>query len=319
MALTNLFTHIFNKLSLFPRLFQPTTDALFSNLPINYRWRLLLLQPINILCFLLTAPSFLFSTSYTVIYIPTRSGPKRCLVFQPARRKPDASRPLHIDFHGGGFIGGFPEQGARWCKLLAEKTGAVVVSGSYRLAPRHIYPSANEDVDDIITYLLAHAKDFGANKEIVTLGGSSVGGTLTLSASQLLPQGAAKAWLGFCAPVDLRLRPSDKKKPPGFPTHDPLAFLEPLWDAYAGTQREANRAVQRCHPCLARRNDLPADVLFVCAGIDILLHEQLEFVNKLKREWEREDGSLEVVVVEKGFHGFVECELSTKGFDSDGY
>ena len=131
MALTNLFTHIFNKLSLFPRLFQPTTDALFSNLPINYRWRLLLLQPINILCFLLTAPSFLFSTSYTVIYIPTRSGPKRCLVFQPARRKPDASRPLHIDFHGGGFIGGFPEQGARWCKLLAEETGAVVVSGSY--------------------------------------------------------------------------------------------------------------------------------------------------------------------------------------------
>ncbi|KAF2625194.1 alpha/beta-hydrolase [Macroventuria anomochaeta] len=301
-------THLFNKFSILPRIFQPTTDALFSTLPFTHRWRLLLLQPINILCLLLTAPTFLFKTSYTVSYIPTRSGPKRCLVFQPPRASNDTTlRPLHVDFHGGGFIGGFPEQGVRWCTLLAERTGAVVVSGSYRLAPRHIYPAAQEDVDDIVSYLLAHAEELGADKDLLTLGGSSVGGTLTLGTCQLLPPGTVKAWLGSCAPVDLRLRPRDKIRPEGFPEHDPLGFLEPLYDVYAGTEREKNREDGRCHPILARREGLPRNMLFVCAGVDILLHEQMSMVERLERERNEGDGqSVEVMVVEKGFHGFTE-------------
>jgi acetyl esterase/lipase len=86
-----------------------------------------------------------------------------------------------------------------------------------------------------------------------------------------------------------------------------LAFLEPLWDVYAGAERESNREDARCHPTLARRVDLPRDLLFVCAGMDILLDEQLRFVERLKREGEG-NGGLEVLVVEKGFHGFVECK-----------
>ena len=158
-----------------------------------------------------------------------------------------------------------------------------------------------------MAYLLAHAAELGADRNLVTLGGSSVGGTLTLSTSQVLPPGTVKAWLGFCPPVDLRLRPRDKKRPQGFPERDPLAFLEPLWDVYAGAERERNREDARCHPTLARRGDSPRDLLFVCAGMDILLDEQMKFVEKLEREREG-NGVLEVLVVGKGFHGFVECK-----------
>lgn len=55
---------------------------------------------------------------------------------------------------------------------------------------------------------------------------------------------------------------------------DPVAFLEPLFVAYAGTERARNRADERCHPTLAARERLPPDLLSVCAGVDILLHEQ---------------------------------------------
>ena len=73
------------KFSVFPRLFQPIYDAIFSTLPFSHRWRLLLLQPLNILIPLLTAPHWLFNNRYSVMYIPTRSGPKRALVFRPPR------------------------------------------------------------------------------------------------------------------------------------------------------------------------------------------------------------------------------------------
>lgn len=302
--------HICAKLSLVPRLFQPTFDAVFSTLPLNDRWRLFLFQPLTLLAALLTAPSFLFKTSYRVIYIPTRSGPKRCLVFQPPKRS-SVLRPLHIDFHGGGFIGGFPEQGARWCELFAKETGSVVVSGSYRLAPRHVYPAANEDVEDIITHLVAHAGDFGVDAGLLTVGGSSAGGTLTLGSSTRLPPGLVKAWVGFCAPVDLEKRPRDKLRPTGFPRFDPVAFLEPLFDAYAGAAREENREDQRCHPTLAERGQLPPCLLFVCAGIDILLHEQKVMVERLRRERKTgEEDAVEMMLVKREFHGFVECKSS---------
>ncbi|KAF3045007.1 hypothetical protein E8E12_002835 [Didymella heteroderae] len=299
-------THICAKLSLLPRLFQPTTDAVFSTISLSHRWRLLLSQPLTLLAALLAAPSFLFKTTYSVVYIPTRSGPKRCLVFQPPKRS-EERRPLHVDFHGGGFIGGFPEQGARWCELLARRTGCVVVSGSYRLAPRHVFPAANEDVEDIVAYLVAHASDFGADADRLTIGGSSAGATLALGSCTRLPPGVVKAWMGFCAPVDLRLRPRDKVRPSGFPAFDPLAFLEPLFDVYAGAERERNATDERCHPTLAARRDLPEDLMFVCAGVDILLHEQRSMFERLQRERiEGEESGVEVVIVEKGLHGFVE-------------
>jgi acetyl esterase/lipase len=171
----------FAKLSPLPRIFSPTFDAIFSTLPFWQRWRLFLLQPINILAALLTSPSWLLNNRYSVIYIPTRNGKRRCLVFQPPlsgkqKEKERNLRPLHIDIHGGGFIGGLPEHGARWCGFLSEGTGAVVVSVSYRIAPRYVYPVAHDDVDDIVTWLLEHAAEFGADAKLLTIGGSSVGG-----------------------------------------------------------------------------------------------------------------------------------------------
>ena len=122
-----------------------------------------------------------------------------------------------------------------------------------------------------------------------------------------LPPGLVKAWVGFCAPVDLCTRPRDKFRPVGFPIWDPVAFLEPLFDAYAGTERERNEDDERCHPTLAKREQLPPRLLFLCAGIDILIHGQQVMVEKLRRERKiGEEGEVEMMVVKSGFHGFVE-------------
>ncbi|KAL8685476.1 MAG: hypothetical protein Q9218_007736, partial [Villophora microphyllina] len=93
-------------------------------------------------------------------------------------------RPLHVDIHGGGFIGGIPEYDAPFCTQVAKSTGAVVVSVGYRFAPRYPYPAAHEDVEDAILWLLKNAEStFGADPKLLTISGSSAGGTLAIGAS----------------------------------------------------------------------------------------------------------------------------------------
>jgi acetyl esterase/lipase len=81
-------------------------------------------------------------------------------MFKPQGRKEEL-KPLHVDIHSGGFIGGWLENGARWCTYLRSQTGAVVVSISYRISPWHICPAAHEEVEDTVTYHIDDAADFG--------------------------------------------------------------------------------------------------------------------------------------------------------------
>jgi len=44
-------------------------------------------------------------------------------------------------------------------------------------------------------------------------------------------------------------------------------------------------------------------MLLVSAGVDVLLEEGVEFVEKMEGE-----GRVEMILVKKGFHGFMECK-----------
>jgi hypothetical protein len=59
-------------------------------------------------------------------------------------------------------------------------------------------------------------------------------------------------------------------------------------------------------------DELPANVFFIVAGIDIVAHEQLTFIERVKRELaERNDTSrkFEAMVFDKGFHGWLSRKL----------
>jgi acetyl esterase/lipase len=72
--------------------------------------------------------------------------------------------PVLIDFHGGSFILGTPQEQAPFCAQMARELGAsasgggcVVISVYYRLGPYSHYPAANEDAEDIIRTVLEGA------------------------------------------------------------------------------------------------------------------------------------------------------------------
>lgn len=98
------------------------------------------------------------------------------------------------------------------------------------------------------------------------------------------------------------------------PKNDPAAPLLPLMDAYAERARKDHMEDPRMSPMLAKLETLPKDILLIVPAVDILVHEQLTFAERIKREIEADPNgkgsgrSFEAVVYEEGFHGWTECE-----------
>ena len=223
-------------------------------------------------------------------------------------------RPLHVDCHPGGFVGGYPESNVPWCDLVARRTGAVVVALSYRLAPVDPFPAAPDDVDAAIRWLQANAASrYGADPELMTISGASAGGTLALAATQApachAPAATAiKAVVTFYAPVDMRPAPWEKSKIEGV-DKDPMAFMQMLYDSYAAPCKATLGDSPRMNPTLAKLETLPPRMLFVVPRIDILPKEILEFVGRLQTESEAKEEvgrKIESFWMEDMFHGFLE-------------
>lgn len=110
--------------------------------------------------------------------------------------------------------------------------------------------------------------------------------------------------------IDLRIPSADKPKPVNFPKKDPLEFLMPLFDAYARPARAKNMENPRFAPILSDISALPEDMLLIIAGIDILAHEQLTFVERVKKDivhkGEERNRRIEAKVYDEGFHGWLE-------------
>lgn len=100
----------------------------------------------------------------------------RALVHRPT----DSIAPLPavINFHGGGWVQGNPEQSAWLCSRVAVRSKAVVVSPAYRLAPEHPFPAGLDDCWDALAWVVDHAEELGIDPERIAVMGDSAGGNL---------------------------------------------------------------------------------------------------------------------------------------------
>ncbi len=104
-----------------------------------------------------------------------RAGAIPLRLYRPGGSGPHA---VVVHYHGGGWVlGGL--DGADWlCSRLAERTGALVVSVDYRLAPQHPFPAAVDDAWDALTWVASHADRLDADRDRIAVMGDSAGGNL---------------------------------------------------------------------------------------------------------------------------------------------
>jgi acetyl esterase len=99
-------------------------------------------------------------------------------VYTPQVSQEQASLPVLVWYHGGGFVIGDLDSHDSACRALANQTECLVVAVDYRLAPEHKFPGAVEDCEAALQWVAAHATELGGDPGRIAVGGDSAGGNL---------------------------------------------------------------------------------------------------------------------------------------------
>jgi acetyl esterase len=86
--------------------------------------------------------------------------------------------PLFVYYHGGGWVIGDLETADASCRMIANRTGRVVVSVDYRLSPEYKFPIPVEDSYAALQWVSENASSINGNASNLVVGGDSAGGNL---------------------------------------------------------------------------------------------------------------------------------------------
>jgi acetyl esterase len=193
-------------------------------------------------------------------------------VYRPRRAEPPL--PIVLYVHGGGFR--ILSKDTHWLMGLAfARRGYLVFNVSYRLAPRHPYPAALEDVGAALEWVIANAHRWGGDPDRVVFAGESAGANLvtSLALACCYERGEPFARRVF----DLGIRPRAVvaacgifqvtdvqrfvRRKPYFPRFL-LDRLEEVSEAYVGRGRTPCRELDLADPvCLLERGEEPVRAL----------------------------------------------------------
>ena len=154
--------------------------------------------------------------------------------------------PLHVYYHGGGFILGSALSGEADGLLSRRAVDAncVVASVEYRLAPEHKFPAGINDCYGAFTGLVADADRYGVNPEVVTVGGGSAGGNLAaVVALMTRDKGGPRITLQLIEIAGLDLTSSSYAWRNPTAAHDSTREADVAWN-----DRHLSSPAERVHP-----------------------------------------------------------------------
>jgi acetyl esterase len=101
--------------------------------------------------------------------------------------------PLCLFYHGGGFVVGDLVDYDSWCRRVADKTGAIIISVNYALAPEYKFPQGPDDCYQALLWAESNAVNYGGDTRKIAVMGDSAGGCMAAVVCQraLAEQGPA--------------------------------------------------------------------------------------------------------------------------------
>ena len=99
-------------------------------------------------------------------------------IFRP-HATPSSNAPAMMWIHGGGWTIGSLDTDDSRCRTMADRSGVVVISVDYRLAPEHPFPAAFDDCLAVLIAISNGAEELGLDATCLAVGGDSAGGNLS--------------------------------------------------------------------------------------------------------------------------------------------
>lgn len=250
--------------------------------------------------------------------VPGSVTPIEVRVFRPAGAA-TGRLPGVIAFHGGGWVLGDLESHEPVCRALANRSGAVVVSVDYRLAPEHPFPAAVEDAWEATLWIAEHGRELGIDTTRLAVQGDSAGANLAAVVSLMARDAGAPELRGqlLVYPVtDLRMgHPSIEENADGYLLTK--AAIEWFRSHYLSGTHDAVDD-WRVSPLLAGDLGGVPPTMVVTAEFDPLRDEGHAFADRLADSGVR----TEVRTYDGMFHGFFGMshvvDRSTEALDESG-
>lgn len=215
--------------------------------------------------------------------IPTSVGTAAAVVYLPPT---DGPSPVHVNFHGGGYVLPFTEVDDPLCRYLAAEAGVTVVNVDYVVAPQHPFPAAPHQAYEVVRWVAEHSTEQGWDGDRLTIGGQSAGGGLAAAVARLaLERGGPRIALQVLhyPPLDLATSATDKSAVAGRPMLRP--WMAEVFDgSYVPDLRQReDRLVSPANP--ADTADLTgiAAALVITAELDLLRAEGDRYAERLRR------------------------------------
>ncbi|HEU5306309.1 MAG TPA: alpha/beta hydrolase [Acidimicrobiia bacterium] len=232
----------------------------------------------------------------------------------PVRIYRDEEPPtgLVVYFHGGGFVLGSIGIMDNVARELCHRSGAVVVSVGYRLAPEDPYPAGLDDCETVTRWTVANASTFGVPASRVAIAGESAGGNLS-AALALRFRDAGD--VGLAGQVLIYPGTSGTQRFPSREQFDGLVINEKAatmyWDAYSsGRDLDDDPYAAPLH-AEHLRNLPPA--LVILGGCDMLRDEGRAYAARLRED----DVDVEEVCYAGQPHGFVNFDFPAAALAHD--
>jgi acetyl esterase len=193
--------------------------------------------------------------------------------------------PVHVNFHGGGYVMSMPMMDDALCRFLAVEAGVVVVNVQYVVAPQHPFPAPTTQAYEVVRWVAGHGAEHGWDGARLTVGGQSAGGGLAAAvARQALERGEPSIALQVLhyPPLDLATAGRDKKAAVARPMLRP--WMADVFDtSYVPDPEErADRLVSPAHPGDSADLRGIAPALVVTAEYDLLRAEGVRYAERLR-------------------------------------
>ncbi|PVI05978.1 hypothetical protein DM02DRAFT_724747 [Periconia macrospinosa] len=110
------------------------------------------------------------------VSVTTPSGKINVRIYTPEGPGP---WPVHLNFHGGGWVLGGLKSEAAWCRHITNKAAIKVVDVDYRMAPEYPFPTSIYDCWDALKWVIDNAQVLNIDPRSISIGGLSAGGQMS--------------------------------------------------------------------------------------------------------------------------------------------